>query len=89
MASSKPNAAGHDAVAVVPAHSYRQTQKGIVWNRRTENGATSVPLTNFSAKIVADVTKDNGSQVERFFEIERIKEVVIIRSWYLQASSRL
>jgi hypothetical protein len=37
------------------------TPDGIVWHKQTQNGETIVPLTNFTARIVADIEEDDGS----------------------------
>src|SRR5215216_684369 len=49
---------------------YRATLGGLIWDKPTQNGATPIPLTNFSARIVADVSEDDGAEVKRHFEIE-------------------
>jgi hypothetical protein len=56
-----------DLTANVP---YRATPGGLIWDKPSQNGATPVPLTNFSARIVADVAEDDGAEVKRHFEIE-------------------
>ncbi len=40
------------------------------WLKPTRDGAVPTPLTNFTARIVADVAEDDGAEVERAFEIE-------------------
>jgi len=49
---------------------YRETPAGLVWKRTTRDGAVTIPLTNFTAKIVADVLRDDGAETTRMFEIE-------------------
>jgi hypothetical protein len=49
---------------------YRATPGGLVWDKQIQNVPTPVPLTNFSARIVADVAEDDGAEVKRHFEIE-------------------
>lgn len=49
---------------------YRQTRAGLVWLKPTASGPVATPLTNFTAKIVADVAEDDGAEVLRRFEIE-------------------
>lgn len=49
---------------------YRETPAGFVWRRSTRDGAVTIPLTNFNAKIVADVLRDDGAESTRMFEIE-------------------
>jgi Domain of unknown function (DUF3854)/Domain of unknown function (DUF927) len=53
-----------------PANPYRTTPEGLLWDRPTPDGPTPVPLTNFTAKITADVAEDDGVEVRRRFEIE-------------------
>lgn len=52
------------------ASDYLRTPTGLVWNRPTINGITPTPLTNFDARIVADVVLDDGVETTRTFEIE-------------------
>jgi len=42
------------------AHPYRVTARGLAWLRQTRDGDIPVPLTNFGAKIVADIVHDDG-----------------------------
>jgi hypothetical protein len=55
-----------------PEHPYRASEAtgGLVWDKPTQNGSVATPLTNFTARIVADVSEDDGAEVERLFEIE-------------------
>jgi hypothetical protein len=54
-----------------PAGPYRETPAGITWLKPTRDDIVSVPLTNFSARIVADLAEDDGSgELRREFEIE-------------------
>jgi hypothetical protein len=54
-----------------PAGPYRETPAGITWLKPTRDDLVSVPLTNFIARIVVDVTEDDGSgELRREFEIE-------------------
>ena len=43
---------------------------GLIWDKPTQNGSVPTLLTNFTAKIIADVSEDDGAEVERLFEIE-------------------
>ncbi len=54
------------------AHSipYRATKSGIVWDKPVAEGSVPTPLTNFTARICADVAEDDGAEVRRSFEIE-------------------
>src|SRR5215208_5629429 len=56
-----------DLTANVP---YRAAPGGLIWDKPTQNGSVPIPLTNFSARIVADVAEDDGAEVKRHFEIE-------------------
>jgi hypothetical protein len=60
-------APGDDARAGSP---YRETPAGLVWERPTANGTVATPLTNFRARIVAQVVEDDGAEPRRLFEIE-------------------
>ena len=53
-----------------PEHPYRATPGGLVWAKPTQNGSVPTTLTNFTARIKADVSEDDGAEVERGFEIE-------------------
>jgi hypothetical protein len=50
--------------------AYRATRDGLVWRRPTKDGPIDLRLTNFTARIVTDVTEDDGAEVRRRFEIE-------------------
>lgn len=66
----------HDAAARKradkrPASStYQSTPEGLVWSRQTASGPVTVKLTNFEARIAAEVLEDDGAEVRRRFEIE-------------------
>ena len=49
---------------------YKMTDTGIVHRKKTKDGTVEVPLTNFTAKIVADIAEDDGVETRRTFEIE-------------------
>ena len=53
-----------------PGCPYRATAAGIVWTKQTKDGAVDVPLTNFSAKIVGEIERDDGAERTLRFEIE-------------------
>jgi len=53
-----------------PAHPYEETRHGIVWHKPARGGTEEVALTNFTARITADVTRDDGADTERIFELE-------------------
>ncbi|UCE64227.1 MAG: DUF927 domain-containing protein, partial [Nitrospirota bacterium] len=49
---------------------YRSTPKGMIWFKPTKDGLpVPVPLSNFTAQIIADVAEDDGLETRRFFEI--------------------
>lgn len=49
---------------------YEARPSGIVWNKATKDGQVSIPLSNFTARIVADILEDDGAEQRRLFEIE-------------------
>jgi hypothetical protein len=49
---------------------YEATGQGIVWFRGTKDGVVRVPLTNFTAKIIADTVEDDGVETRRTFGLE-------------------
>jgi hypothetical protein len=49
---------------------YEATAQGLVHLRPSSNGPIEVPLTNFTARIVKDVTEDDGAEERRTFEVE-------------------
>lgn len=49
---------------------YEETPLGIVWNKSVGEGTVPVYLTNFTARIVAEVTRDDGAERRRVFAIE-------------------
>ena len=53
-----------------PAVAYRATPDGIVWNKPTRHGTSPTRLTNFTAKIIADVVEDDGAEEKQAYEIE-------------------
>lgn len=53
-----------------PRGRYESTDGGLLLWKQTADGLSAVPLTNFCAGIVAEVTEDNGIEQSRRFEIE-------------------
>ena len=49
---------------------YSVTERGLVWLKKTANGEVPVQLTNFTARIVAEVVEDDGAEIRRTMEIE-------------------
>jgi hypothetical protein len=49
---------------------YRETPRGLVWDKPTQNGTIPTPLTNFVARITGDVVEDDGAEERRSFAIE-------------------
>jgi hypothetical protein len=47
--------------------SYRATLNGLVWDKSHRD---SIPLTNFTARIVGEVLEDDGAETRRRYEIE-------------------
>ncbi len=50
--------------------SYRATSDGLVWLKPTREGSVDVPLTNFTARIIGDIVRDDGVEHSLTFEIE-------------------
>jgi hypothetical protein len=63
---------GIQPAAEMPVHDipYLATSQGILWQKPTREGEVLIPLTNFTATIVADVSRDDGTERETAFEIE-------------------
>jgi hypothetical protein len=49
---------------------YSETEQGLVWHKETAQGAETVLLTNFHARVIADVLEDDGTETHRMFEVE-------------------
>jgi hypothetical protein len=49
---------------------YRRTTQGLAYVKATRDGEVLVPLTNFDAKILAEVIHDDGLEPQRRLEIE-------------------
>jgi hypothetical protein len=49
---------------------YECTSGGMAWHKPTQHGPVRTPLTNFSARITADVLADDGVEKRREYEIE-------------------
>ena len=45
-----------------------------MWRKTTRDGSVETPLTNFSARIVADLLEDDGVEARRVFEVEATLE---------------
>jgi hypothetical protein len=56
-----------DCASVGP---YRETPRGLSRIRFSNDIEVDIPLTNFSARIVAEVSRDDGAEKTRTFEIE-------------------
>jgi hypothetical protein len=54
----------------VPEDSYGADEGGIYRHKPTPDGVVRVPLTNFDARIIADVSHDDGVEVWRMLELE-------------------
>jgi hypothetical protein len=50
--------------------SYEASHAGIIWHRPTKDAVVTTMLTNFTARIVADVVIDDGLETSRTFVIE-------------------
>ena len=56
---------------------YEETEKGIVWNRVTTDGMQPVRLTNFTARIISDISEDDGVNSSRIYEIQASRKGAI------------
>jgi bifunctional DNA primase/polymerase-like protein len=52
---------------------YRASPSGLSFHKRTQSGIDVVPLTNFTARVVADVIRDDGVEKSRLFEVEAVR----------------
>jgi len=52
------------------SESYFSTPNGLFWNKATRDLVVPIRLTNFDARIVADVVEDDGIDVRRSCELE-------------------
>lgn len=53
-----------------PTLPYQATPQGLVWRKPTLAGPVTVPLSNFTATITADIVEDDGAETRRLFELE-------------------
>ncbi|MEE8114925.1 MAG: bifunctional DNA primase/polymerase [Nitrososphaerales archaeon] len=51
-------------------HPYHAVPSGLYYTKSTKDGPVSVFLTNFTARIAADVTEDDGVETRHSYEIE-------------------
>ena len=49
---------------------YEMTENGIFWEKENAGGTTITPLTNFRARIVSDIERDDGRDTSRTFRIK-------------------
>lgn len=61
---------GSDRNGTDMSGQYRETPGGIVWNKQTSSGPISTPITSFAARIVRQVSEDDGAEVRTRFDIE-------------------
>jgi len=69
LALARPDLAPIEDEASSPT-LYQETPTGLVWLRMTRDGEVATPLTNFTARIVGDIARDDGVEVHRVFEVE-------------------
>lgn len=67
--SASTELAGPEGQPATPA-LYRETDQGLVFDRPSPNGVTPVALTNFTARITADIYRDDGVEGFRHFVIK-------------------
>ena len=51
---------------------YRAEPDGLYWDRTVSDGAVSVQLANFTARIIRDITEDDGAERRQIVEIEAV-----------------
>ena len=51
---------------------YAETEHGLVWHKRTNEGTVPIPLANFTAVIVADILQDDGVETVRLYELDAV-----------------
>ncbi|HEX2999561.1 MAG TPA: DUF3854 domain-containing protein [Armatimonadota bacterium] len=56
--------------AGAPSIPYRETPNGLLWMQPSRDGDIPRMMTNFTARIHADIAKDDGAEITREFEIE-------------------
>jgi hypothetical protein len=49
---------------------YKATDDGLIWSKTTKDGPAPIQLTNFRARIVADIYEDDGIDTNRAYAIE-------------------
>lgn len=49
---------------------YESSPDGIVWRKQTRDGDIAVLLTNFTARITANITEDDGAETRTLYEVE-------------------
>ena len=59
-----------EATAEVLVSPYLATDRGLQWRKVTRDGTFWIPLTNFQAKIISEIVRDDGAESIREFEIE-------------------
>lgn len=57
-------------LAGVGEAEYEATSSGLVWNKPGMDGPVPVPLANFTAQMVADITEDDGVEPRHLVRIE-------------------
>ena len=61
------------------AAEYEATDSGLVWHKPTKDGSVPVRLTNFDAKILTDVVRDDGAERQHQFEIQATRGDIQVR----------
>lgn len=71
LQAKAPKTPAAPSTATEPRHPYREWGIGIVRVKDSKNGTEeAIALTNFTARITADIGEDDGIEVKRFFGIE-------------------
>ncbi|MEW6771236.1 MAG: DUF927 domain-containing protein [Bacillota bacterium] len=54
---------------VIPGTCYLINRGCFCWRKDTKEGPVTVPLCNFMARVIRDVSRDDGAEITRIFEI--------------------
>src|SRR5689334_14270962 len=78
---------GEPSATLADVYPYRETEYGLIRYKVTGEDEQRFPLTNFRARVVADIAHDDGTEVARAMEIEamlrgRISRFVIPASTF-------
>jgi hypothetical protein len=70
LARSNGQSRGSEVPTASPLCPYVESDRGLFWRKATRDGTVSIHLTNFTAKIVSDIVRDDGAEKIREYELE-------------------